>query len=52
MLLSRKLAGTRGFPAPLATLTMGNVWDATPIRAWAKDYRPCTRKPDGDPSGR
>ena len=47
-----KLAGTPGFPAPLATLTMGNVWDATRIRAWATGYRPRTRKPDGDPSGR
>lgn len=32
----RKWKGKPGFPAPLATLAMGPVWDAAQVKAWHK----------------
>lgn len=29
-----------GFPAPIATLIMGEVWDGPQVRAWPADYTP------------
>lgn len=37
-------AETTKFPEPLATLSMGKVWDAADIRKWAKTYAPRTRR--------
>ncbi len=33
-----------GFPQPIATLSMGKVWNGREIRAWAKSYKPRTKK--------
>lgn len=35
-------APRNGFPEPLATLTMGKVWDGSRIRAFAAGYAPRT----------
>ena len=40
----QQLVNTSGFPAPLAVLDMGKVWDGAQIREWAKTYEPRTRK--------
>lgn len=40
----QQLVRTPGFPAPIAVLDMGKVWDAGEIREWAKTYVPRTRR--------
>ncbi len=36
-----------GFPEPLATLTMGKVWDGARVRKFAAGYAPRARRPPG-----
>ena len=43
-------APDNGFPAPLAVLSMGNVWDGRQVRVWAAGYTPRTRRGDDGPS--
>jgi predicted DNA-binding transcriptional regulator AlpA len=34
------LARREDFPAPVATLAMGTVWDAAAVRSWAATWMP------------
>lgn len=34
------IVGRKGFPDPLATLSMGRVWDGKAVRAWIAKNRP------------
>lgn len=35
-----QLVNRRDFPAPMATLAMGQVWDAADVEAWIRAKRP------------
>lgn len=34
------IVGRKGFPDPLATLSMGRVWDGKAVRSWIAKNRP------------
>lgn len=34
----QQLVRTDGFPAPVAVLDMGKVWDGNEVRSWAEGY--------------
>ena len=34
------IASRRDFPAPIATLRMGNVWRRADVEKWIKEHRP------------
>lgn len=34
------IAGAKGFPDPIATLTMGKVWRKADVVAWIREHRP------------
>ncbi|MET8349311.1 MULTISPECIES: hypothetical protein [unclassified Micromonospora] len=34
------IASSKGFPDPIAELTMGNVWRKADVGKWIKDHRP------------
>ncbi len=39
----QQLVKTSGFPAPVAVLDMGKVWDGQQVRKWAEGYQPRKR---------
>jgi prophage regulatory protein len=39
----QQLVNTDGFPAPVAVLDMGKVWNGSQIRDWAEGYEPRKR---------
>jgi len=41
-----QITSRRDFPAPLATLAMGQVWDTEDVEAWIRDNRPHLDDPD------
>jgi prophage regulatory protein len=43
---ARQIAGARGFPAPVAKLIMGDVWEAPDVETWIAHNRP--PQPDRD----
>ena len=45
-----QLAAHEGFPAPVAVLSMGKVWDARDIRAWARARAKPGKRPPAPPS--
>jgi predicted DNA-binding transcriptional regulator AlpA len=40
----QQLVKTDGFPAPVAVLDMGKVWDGDVVRKWAESYAPRGRR--------
>jgi prophage regulatory protein len=41
-----QLVTRKGFPDPIATLTMGQVWLAQDVEAWIREHRPHLDDPD------
>lgn len=41
-----QLVNRKGFPDPIATLTMGQVWLAQDVEAWIAEHRPHLDDPD------
>jgi prophage regulatory protein len=35
-----QITSHRSFPAPVAELQQGNVWDADEVEAWIREHRP------------
>jgi prophage regulatory protein len=44
-----QLVNRKGFPDPLAHLTMGQVWLAQDVEAWIREHRPeLDEEPEGE----
>jgi predicted DNA-binding transcriptional regulator AlpA len=41
-----QLVNRKGFPDPIASLTMGQVWLADDVEAWIAEHRPELDAPD------
>lgn len=35
-----QITNSRGFPEPVAELSMGNVWHRDDVEAWIREHRP------------
>lgn len=42
---ARQIAAARGFPAPAATLIMGQIWRAGDVERWIRKNRPQDARP-------